>query len=177
MRSQQARAVGALRASLVAPCGMNCAVCSRAFRSEARCRGCRGGGRKPKYCGACAIRNCVRLRAGSKRFCHECSAYPCSRLRRLDTRYRRQYGTSLLRNLESIRDAGLQAFLESEKRRWQCPGCGRLLCIHKEGCITCGRQRCAPGGLRRPPLRRNSSGGTGTRRDARQCRGAGLSTR
>jgi hypothetical protein len=119
---------------------MNCGVCSRAFRAEARCAGCRGDGAKPSYCDSCRIRNCEQGAAAGLRFCFECASYPCARLRRLDLRYRRRYETSLIENLEGIRRLGVDAYLESERQRWTCAGCGALTCVHKDRCLSCGER-------------------------------------
>ena len=128
-----------LLSTLIAPCGMNCGVCRLAFRTKGRCHGCRGEQAKPKYCATCRIRNCGELRG--RRFCVECSKYPCPRLRRLDARYRSRYRTSLVENLERIRQLGLERFVQLERQRWACRGCGLLTSVHKEACLYCGQPR------------------------------------
>ncbi len=128
-----------LHADLIAPCGMNCALCMGYLREKNTCAGCRmGDDGKAKSCLACTIRRCETPRSNTSGFCFECDAYPCARLRRLDTRYRTKYRMSMLENLESIRDSGVEIFVESERRRWACPTCGGVQCVHTVACIYCG---------------------------------------
>jgi hypothetical protein len=63
--------------------------------------------------------------------------FPCPRLKRLDTRYRTKYRMSMLESLRAIRDLGIEAFVESERGRWECSKCGGLRCVHTAECIYC----------------------------------------
>ena len=131
-----------LRPETIAPCGMDCGVCTRHLRAQDACDGCRSSRlSKPKYCSVCRIRNCDEFALRGSTFCFECATFPCARLRRLDARYRGRYGMSMLENLARIRDGGLEAFVASEKTRWRCPECGALLCVHKPECLECGHAR------------------------------------
>ncbi len=128
-----------LRLEMLAPCGMDCGLCYSYFRPRNRCAGCNGDdGSKPRYCVLCAIKNCPERRGD---FCGGCATYPCARLRRLDSRYRKKYGMSMLENLRYIAAHGPEAFLALEKERWQCADCGGLVCVHRESCVHCGRAR------------------------------------
>lgn len=109
-----------LRPAMIAPCGMNCGICSCALRVKDRCGGCNSDTVKPNYCEKCRIRNCDEIRLAGRRFCSECPTYPCPRVRRLDMRYRTKYRMSMLENLASIRAKGLERFVELERQRWQC---------------------------------------------------------
>ncbi len=126
---------------MVAPCGLSCDLCRLTIRIKDPCSGCRSKGSMPKYCTTCRIRNCDQITQQGKRFCFECPEYPCRRLKQLDARYRSRYGMSTIENLEFIRLHGLDKFIDSEKQRWKCPGCGALLCVHKQSCISCGHPR------------------------------------
>ena len=126
-------------AGLLAPCGVNCARCLGYQRERNRCPGCASRWRaKPAYCRTCRIANCPELAGRRSRFCFVCNQFPCRRLRQLATRYRTRYGTDLLANLEAIRTGGRQAFVRSERRRWPCPQCGKLRCMHRPQCLHCG---------------------------------------
>jgi hypothetical protein len=48
---------------------------------------------------------------------------------------------SMLDNLRYIAAHGPEAFLVQEKDRWECPGCGGLICVHKPNCLYYGRAR------------------------------------
>lgn len=125
--------VDAIVPLMIAPCGMNCALCSGFLREKRICYGCRSSSPKPAYCASCRIRNCAE-RAGE--FC-PCGS-PCRRLRDLDKRYRTRYGMSMLENLASIRDEGIDAFVLRERKRWECPRCHGVLSVHRDVCVFCG---------------------------------------
>lgn len=131
---------GSLVPELIAPCGMDCGLCMAFVRGKNRCLGCCAGDEdKGKSCLACSIRNCESIRSGKARFCSDaCERFPCPRLRRLDARYRQKYRMSMLENLQSIHEAGLEAFVERERERWVCPKCGGLPCVHVPECVYCG---------------------------------------
>ncbi len=124
---------------LIAPCGMNCALCMAYQRMKDRCSGCNLGGKnKPGYCIRCFIVNCELRKQTESGFCYECPKYPCARMKQLDKRYRTQYRMSMLENLEYIRANGLKKFIEYESGRWRCQNCGRLVSVHRTYCLHCG---------------------------------------
>jgi hypothetical protein len=129
-----------LDAALIAPCGMNCGLCRGYVRAKNPCPGCGGDdGAKPGYCVTCRIKTCEHIAGDASAFCFECESFPCARLRQLDKRYRTKYGMSMLDNLREIQEAGTEAFIAAEKRKWTCPDCGSLLCVHHPHCGHCGR--------------------------------------
>lgn len=130
-----------MKTTLIAPCGMNCAICYAYLREKNKCPGCRGSDEnKSVSCVRCRIKNCEKL-TQSRRFCFSCSSYPCARLKQLDKRYRTKYGMSMIENLENIRHTGIREFIKREKARWKCPDCGHLICVHRKNCDHCGWQR------------------------------------
>ena len=131
-----------LDATLIAPCGMNCGLCVGHLRAKIRCGGCNGDDAgKPRYCVTCRIGHCDEIKASAGEFCFECRRFPCARLRQLDRRYRTKYGMSMLENLASIRELGLERFVASERERWRCSECGGIVCVHRERCLNCGHVR------------------------------------
>lgn len=133
-----------MEAALVAPCGMNCALCVSYL---ARTNDLKQQGFNRRYCVGCQPRgenctymkrNCDLLGKGLVRFCYECGDYPCSRLQALDRRYRARYHMSMLDNLESIKEQGMEHFLAAEKEKWTCPECGGVICCHNGLCLHCG---------------------------------------
>lgn len=128
---------------LIAPCGMNCALCAA---YQFRLHDLNKKGFHRKYCPGCIPRGqnclhmgdaCEQLAHGTLRFCYECEAYPCKRLKALDKRYRTKYHMSMIANLEQIRDQGMEAFLAQEVQKWRCPTCGGSLCCHNGLCMHC----------------------------------------
>jgi hypothetical protein len=124
---------------LIAPCGMNCGICLAYLREKKRCPSCHGEDtNKSASCVRCIIRNCETIKKSRSGFCFECETYPCRRLKQLDKRYRTKYRMSMIDNLESIKQIGLRAFKENENKRWRCPKCGGIICVHRGFCLSCG---------------------------------------
>jgi len=128
---------------LIAPCGMNCALCvsylamkgdlkKKGF-SKSYCAGCLPRGKN------CAFmkKQCHLLGEGLVRFCYECQEFPCRRLKGLDKRYRTNYHMSMIENLENIRDKGMEQFLSEQEEKWRCPECGGTICCHNGLCFQC----------------------------------------
>lgn len=132
---------------LIAPCGMNCGICIGHLREKKPCGGCFkiDDENKPGNCRSCAIANCEFLSKTEFGFCYECEKYPCARLKRLDKRYRTNYGMSMIENLNFIKKSGMEAFLKNEQLRWTCRECGAGLCVHRNFCLNCKAARINPG--------------------------------
>ncbi len=123
-------------AALIAPCGMNCALCYAYQRDKNHCDGCRSDNIPSEYCRRCVIKNCKTRLENSWADCSLCEK-PCQRLKQLDKRYRTKYGMSMLANLEVIRVQGMNVFLNEQAAKWTCPDCGSLICVHRGRCINC----------------------------------------
>lgn len=124
---------------LIAPCGMNCALCIAYQREKDQCCGCNLDDKnKPKSCIRCIIVNCELRKQTESGFCYECPKFPCPRMKQLDKRYRTKYRMSMLENLEYIRLNGLKRFIEFESERWRCQNCGQPVSVHRTYCLQCG---------------------------------------
>jgi len=133
-----------MSAELIAPCGMNCALCAsylaRAFgvpRNAGRVSHCAGCRPRDKPC-AFIKKRCVRVARKEISFCHECSLMPCPDLVRVDRLYRTRYGMSMVANLEFLRAKGMTAFLRRQRKEHACPACGDVVCVHNGVCFACG---------------------------------------
>ena len=127
---------------LIAPCGMNCSICSAYLRKRNTCPGCRGADiDKPVTRIICKIKTCKNLQENSAEFCFDCEEFPCNNLKHLDKRYRMKYHMSMIENLGNIRDFGIKRFLENEEERWTCSECGGTICVHKGCCFKCGKKK------------------------------------
>lgn len=113
-----------INSNLIAPCGMNCGLCRAYLREKNRCPGCNNG---PTMfsCVNCKMRNC-QSRKG--KYCFDCEKFPCDRLKHLDKRYRDKYEMSEIENLKSIRDIGIEKFVENERKKWQTEK--GVYCVH-----------------------------------------------
>ncbi len=138
--ADQSLGVAAMNSKMIAPCGMNCAICLGHQREKNRCPGCNYENlNKIAHHSKCTIRKCMNLKAS--RFCFTCDKFPCRRMRQLDKRYRTRYGMSMIENLENIQEDGIRKFVANEKLRWKCPKCGGILCVHRDSCLKCGKKR------------------------------------
>ena len=139
MRDNNMHKSTSIPTKLVTPCGMNCRLCRAYNRDKNPCSGYRGDdSRNPQYVVRCKIKTCEEAKHGKYKYCNECNKCPCKRLRQLDKRYRSKYGMSMLDNLDEIKQLGIRRFIANQKERWVCPECGRLLCVHKPQCLSCG---------------------------------------
>ena len=126
---------------LVAPCGINCRMCLAYMRKKNVCPGCRFiTDPEAKTRVKCVIKNCEHVLTGGSGFCYDCEKLPCRRLKSLDKRYRTKYGMSEIENLAYIREHGIKAFVEKENKKWTCPECSAVLCIHRDNCLACGHK-------------------------------------
>jgi hypothetical protein len=88
-----------MREELIAPCGMDCNVCSGYLALQhtvrdkgvrmAYCKGCRPRDKK------CAFlrKRCELLLNNKVEFCYECEEFPCENLKHIDKRYRTLFFT------------------------------------------------------------------------------------
>ncbi len=129
--------------NLIAPCGMNCAICSRYLAHvnnlrRSRCIGCRPRSKACSYlfkkCGGPPNNS-----EGHPAFCFECSRYPCERIDHMDKRYRTGYGVSMKENLEYIRKYGVARFTVQQYRKYRCTKCSGMISIHNRRCFRCER--------------------------------------
>lgn len=128
--------------ALIAPCGMNCGICSAFLRAKNKCPGCRlFTGDKPVSRARCIIRNCEFIKGDNPGFCFNCDDYPCKRLKNLDKRYRNKYKMSEIENLEYIKDKGIAKLIEKERIKWTCSHCGGTINVHKQVCSECGKAK------------------------------------
>ncbi|MFO7791686.1 MAG: DUF3795 domain-containing protein [Candidatus Saliniplasma sp.] len=129
-----------MREELIAPCGMNCAVCVSHFgytmagkKRKSRCPGCKS---RDKGC-SFLKKYCEKLSDRTVEFCFECGEFPCEPLERLDNSYREKYGMSMIKNLRSIKKNGMDRFLKEQEEKYRCPECGGSTCVHTNICYTC----------------------------------------
>lgn len=127
----------AIPTTMLAPCGMNCAICYVHLKRKKACEGCRGReNSQPDHCRKCSIRDCVSGRGID--FCFECSSFPCTVIKRLDKSYRQRYQVSLIENSLRIRTIGTAGHLLEEKQKWTCMECGGVISLHDRLCSECG---------------------------------------
>ena len=129
---------------LIAPCGMNCGICSGYLASKYDVR---SKGIRMPYCIGCRPRDkkcaflkkgCNLLLEGMVQYCYECEDFPCERLQHLDKSYRSNFRMSMIENLEYMKKSSIEEFLLREEEKWKCPECGAVVCCHNGICFNCG---------------------------------------
>ena len=132
------------KAEMVAPCGLDCNICSQALMDENPCQGCNGpDNHKPEFCAKyCEIILCEKRRENGYRYCDECPDYPCEAVMEKENRYTTEYPhrESPLENFRIIRQEGMDTFLEQERKAWTCPCCSRPFSVHDSHCPHCGEK-------------------------------------
>lgn len=123
------------KTTLIAPCGMDCAICMAYLREKNHCGGCYAPDRLCNI--TCTISACENAK---DRYRHNCGGFPCRRLKQLDKRYRTKYHMSMIDNLEAIKKDGIRAFVKNERERWTCT-CGGTIDVHHGRCSACGKER------------------------------------
>lgn len=130
-----------MKAHMIAPCGLNCTLCGRHLHDNPPCPGCSGPDElKPDCCRVrCAIVRCAFRKDIPGGFCDGCGNYPCQDIMEKEIRYTSAYPMieAPMANLAFIRQNGMEAFLEQEEKRWTCPSCGGVICIHDGMCARC----------------------------------------
>ena len=129
---------------MIAPCGLDCSLCSHAQVAEDPCPGCNGDDAcKPVFCAEwCGITQCEKRKEEGFRFCDECPDYPCEHIQELESRYTSAYPLveSPMGNLRAIRELGMEAFLTQQREQWTCAHCGGPISVHTGKCGSCGAE-------------------------------------
>jgi hypothetical protein len=106
------------------------------------CRGCRTDSLY-EGCRRCGIRAC----ASDKKIeaCIMCSEYPCHLVKeRIQTVERFKdalpHCKVMFKNLDTLKEKGLNYWLEEQRKKWSCPGCGAPFTWYQEKCTKCGRE-------------------------------------
>lgn len=98
------------------------------------CHGCRTDV-NASFCQDCGFKSC----AGSKgiEHCSECDEFPCAMLVDFGNDGAAHHSV-VLRNSEAIREHGLVPWLEQQRQRWTCSGCGAPFSWYDRTCKGCG---------------------------------------
>ncbi len=132
-----------MKKELIAPCGMNCGICKRYLAYSrnipeekgklTHCRGCIPSNRN------CYIKKgCKKLRNNEIESCSQCKDMPCKNIKHIDKRYRKNYNMSMIENLNEIKNKGMKKFLENQRKKYKCPVCSGIICVHDNKCYDCG---------------------------------------
>lgn len=131
-----------IRPELIAPCGINCALCSRYLaglnnHKTTSCPGCRPRNMRCTYLFAKCRGLNHEVLPGAAEFCIKCDQYPCKEIERLQKRYTSHYNIDPKANLTAIKQAGIDRFIVEEYRQHRCEHCGGLISMHNRKCFNC----------------------------------------
>ena len=130
---------------LIAPCGMNCRICSAYLAYSRKIPKKRG---KITYCIGCRPRDkqcsfikkrCEIIKNNEIDFCYKCKVFPCDILKHLVKGYIKRYDYSVIDNLTFIKNNSLEEFILKEENQYKCAKCGDTICIHNKKCYTCDK--------------------------------------
>jgi len=129
---------------LIAPCGMNCGICSSylAYKNNItgkgipHCKGCRPRDKKCAFLKK-RCKDDLKLLKCEIEFCFECNYFPCENLIKLDKRYREKYNMSMIDNCNEIKEKGIDCFIENQYEKYCCQICGNLISVHNNKCFVC----------------------------------------
>ena len=122
---------------MLAPCGINCAVCYKHLKKGKPCEGClKGDAGKTEHCRNCRVKSCAKEKGYGH--CFECGDFPCKLITNLEKSYNKRYGVSLVENGKTAREKGVAVFLRRERQKWICIQCGGAVSLHDGECSECG---------------------------------------
>ena len=126
--------------NLIAACGMNCRICIGYFgytvsgkRRKMKCIGCKP---RDKSC-AFLKKYCKKLKKKEVDYCYECSDFPCFHLEKIDKFVKIAGPHDKAGGFEFIRDNGMIDFLKQQEKKYKCPECGGVMCVHNGICYSC----------------------------------------
>ena len=128
-------------ACLCAICGIYCGACPalistlKATKSvDKKCLGCSSPKKPSPYAPKCEVRKCARLKKLES--CGLCQSYPCAKIKGFFTD-KPKYGLRE-KNLNTIKEKGVAAWLDEQKARWTCPKCQTVFGYGDTTCPKCG---------------------------------------
>ena len=131
---------------LAAPCGIFCGACRSylllkkdLLEKKGYKTGCKGCRVRNKNC-AFIKRDCPYLKKKEVQYCFECVRFPCQNLIKINNTYKEKYSVSLIKNLERMREVGVEKWLSEQQALYKCIKCGGEVCVHDEECFDCGYQ-------------------------------------
>ena len=120
---------------LIAPCGMNCALCKAYLaythdvpRQRGKVTHCKGCLPRAKNC--YVIRGCPKLRKHQIESCSQCDTVPCKNLAHLDKRYRERYNMSMVENLNELKILRDARVSREQQKKYRCSNCGDVVSVH-----------------------------------------------
>jgi hypothetical protein len=102
--------------------------------ADLECYGCKTT-QTAVFCDRCGILDCA-VEKGVE-FCIECDEYPCDRLKSFQGD-QAPHHSAIFKNLERIKEIGIEPWFSEQEKRWSCPACGGRFSWYDEKCESCG---------------------------------------
>lgn len=137
-------------------CGLNCGACPVLGANERgdeewiknaaefepckpdnlRCHGCKTDV-TAMFCTDCEMRLCAKGKGIE--FCNECTDFPCETIKNFRND-QSPHHSAIFKNLRTIKEKGVKAWLEGEEGRWACKSCGKRFFWYSDKCPDCGTE-------------------------------------
>lgn len=101
---------------------------------DAHCHGCKSD-TPAVYCRTCDIKKCAEEK--NVNFCFQCTEYLCPRLTAFKNDEHPHHSV-IFKNLETIKNKGVESWLKEQKSRWSCSECGTSYTWYDNVCPQCG---------------------------------------
>lgn len=103
---------------------------------EIKCLGCKSE-MVFENCRGCRIRECAQSK--NIEFCNTCSGFPCENIKRFQSRNLAHHQVAIS-SLDTIREIGVQEWLNQQEERWLCSNCRYPFSWYEENCVRCGTE-------------------------------------
>jgi len=112
---------------------------------EIKCYGCRTD-EVFTGCGGCPIRKCAKDH-GLSTSCADCAEYPCELYKKAEflqpgNRFEEiiPHIKAMQTGITTMREKGYSYWLDEQKEKWKCPGCGAQFTWYSDICKKCGKE-------------------------------------
>jgi hypothetical protein len=105
--------------------------------NDITCCGCKSQ-TVTEFCRSCALKTCAA--AKGLEFCIECDDFPCRSLENFKNDKRYPYHIEVYDSLKTIKEHGVEYWLDEMKKRWSCSQCGREHGWFTLECPDCGNK-------------------------------------
>jgi hypothetical protein len=100
------------------------------------CGGCKSD-TPASFCTDCVFVPCAREKGVE--FCVDCGEYPCKDLTSFwEDKW--AHHSAVIKNLDRLKEIGLEAWLAEQDARWRCGACGARFDWYDEKCPDCGAE-------------------------------------
>ena len=133
-------------------CGLYCGACPVFIQTAAAvaagktdfsnpegfCLGCKSSV-VSGWCAECTLKSCAKAKGYDT--CADCADYPCEPMKGFIEAGDWPYHIETPYNIALIKKEGKAAWMNHQKERWSCPGCGTAQDWYAKTCASCGKDQ------------------------------------